>query len=270
MANVPTTSWDETEPLGTRPKSQGDDRIRELKTQIREVVDVDHKFDSSGQGATFGYHTAAHLIVSGSDPSTVANVVIVYSKDPGDGNEELFVKDSLGNVIQITDGGGINLSTAVLLTGTQTVAGVKTFSSIPVLPSSDPTADDEAARKSYVDTTAPPDASVTAAKLGSSSGIPQMAIGTYVGDGNDTQDITGVGIDLSSGTWLIHVGRTDGGNYTLCSKASDDVGTSSYTHGNSARDDGIRAGLSDGFQVGDGSKVNSSSDTYRYTVWKLA
>jgi len=40
----------------------------------------------------------------------------------------------------------VDLSTA------QTVAGVKTFSSIPVLPASDPTTDNQAARKAYVDT----------------------------------------------------------------------------------------------------------------------
>jgi len=40
---------------------------------------------------------------------------------------------------------------AVLLTGDQTVAGIKTFTSIPVLPASDPTTDHQAARKLYVD-----------------------------------------------------------------------------------------------------------------------
>ncbi|MBW1953874.1 MAG: hypothetical protein JRI66_12475, partial [Deltaproteobacteria bacterium] len=33
----------------------------------------------------------------------------------------------------------------------QTVAGVKTFAEIPVLPASDPTSDNQAARKAYVD-----------------------------------------------------------------------------------------------------------------------
>lgn len=42
-------------------------------------------------------------------------------------------------------------SAVVKLTGAQSVAGVKTFTSIPVLPASDPTADNEAARKAYVD-----------------------------------------------------------------------------------------------------------------------
>ena len=44
-----------------------------------------------------------------------------------------------------------NTADAVTLTGDQTVAGVKTFSSIPVLPASSPTTDNQAARKKYVD-----------------------------------------------------------------------------------------------------------------------
>ena len=39
----------------------------------------------------------------------------------------------------------------VNLTADQTVAGVKTFSSIPVLPASNPTSDNQAARKAYID-----------------------------------------------------------------------------------------------------------------------
>lgn len=39
----------------------------------------------------------------------------------------------------------------VLITTAQTIAGVKTFSSIPVLPASNPTADNDAVRKAYVD-----------------------------------------------------------------------------------------------------------------------
>lgn len=46
---------------------------------------------------------------------------------------------------------GHHASSFVETTGTQTIAGVKTFSSIPILPSSDPTSDNQAARKAYVD-----------------------------------------------------------------------------------------------------------------------
>jgi len=39
----------------------------------------------------------------------------------------------------------------VKTTGDETIAGVKTFSSIPILPASDPTSNNEAVRKAYVD-----------------------------------------------------------------------------------------------------------------------
>ncbi len=54
--SVPTVSWDETTPAGSDDRSQGDDRIRELKTQLREVIGVDHDFPSSGQDAGNGQH----------------------------------------------------------------------------------------------------------------------------------------------------------------------------------------------------------------------
>ena len=44
-----------------------------------------------------------------------------------------------------------NTAGLVALTGAQTIAGVKTFSSIPVLPASNPTAANQAVRKAYVD-----------------------------------------------------------------------------------------------------------------------
>ena len=42
-------------------------------------------------------------------------------------------------------------TTMVKTTGDQTIAGIKTFSSIPVLPASSPTTDNQATRKKYVD-----------------------------------------------------------------------------------------------------------------------
>jgi len=47
--------------------------------------------------------------------------------------------------------GAIDKTTVVLLTTAQTIAGVKTFTSIPILPASDPTTDNQGARKKYVD-----------------------------------------------------------------------------------------------------------------------
>ena len=46
---------------------------------------------------------------------------------------------------------GVDSTGFVNTTAAQTVAGIKTFSSIPVLPASNPTTDNQAARKAYVD-----------------------------------------------------------------------------------------------------------------------
>lgn len=64
--------------------------------------------------------------------------------------------------ISVADAGAVGTSTkparsdhthaGVDLANNQTVAGIKTFSSIPVLPASDPTTSNQAARKAYVDT----------------------------------------------------------------------------------------------------------------------
>jgi len=62
--------------------------------------------------------------------------------DADDINAEL---SALASDISALDGA------AVKKTGDQSVAGVKTFTSIPVLPASNPTTDNQAVRKAYVD-----------------------------------------------------------------------------------------------------------------------
>lgn len=107
MATVPTASYDETKPAGTRDINLGDDDIRELKTQIREIVAQEHKFESSGQGSDWGYHTKVTHPVQATAPTTVASAVITYSKDVT-AKAELFCKDEDGDEVQITAGGGLN------------------------------------------------------------------------------------------------------------------------------------------------------------------
>ncbi|EST22764.1 hypothetical protein [Streptomyces niveus] len=57
-------------------------------------------------------------------------------------------------VLDADDVGAVPTGTAVLLTGAQTVAGVKTFSSVPVAPAANPTSDNQLSRKGYVDAAA--------------------------------------------------------------------------------------------------------------------
>ena len=53
-----------------------------------------------------------------------------------------------------------------LLSRNKTITGIKTFSSIPVLPASNPTANNEAVRKEYVDEVSPPIGSIVARLTG--------------------------------------------------------------------------------------------------------
>ncbi len=130
MAILPTTGWDETQPPATQSAGLGDDRIREMKTQVREVVDVDHKFDSSGSDAEMGMHKIIRFLTEAGTPLTDSDHIQFYQREVG-GVDELFVKDTAGNEIQITDGGEV--ADVVFLSGAQTITGVKTFQADPTL-----------------------------------------------------------------------------------------------------------------------------------------
>ncbi|RLG29497.1 hypothetical protein DRN98_08325 [Methanosarcinales archaeon] len=144
-------TWDKTKPSGSDSISQGDDIIRNDKEYLEDTLSRDHNFPGT-YGVDAGEHKKVTLREQSADPSSSSDKGILYTKDVG-GVTELFYIDSSGNVKQLTSGGKLNVESdeAVLLTGDQTIGGVKTFSSIPVLPASDPTSDNQAARKAYVD-----------------------------------------------------------------------------------------------------------------------
>lgn len=123
---IPTVAWNESNPAGTASAGQGDDRIREFKTQVREVVGVDHQFNSSGSDADNGKHTVLHILDNTSDPTVDTGAVELYSKDDADGNLELYSKDAAGNVLQITKAGALNTSPVSYSTGTVTVTNGST------------------------------------------------------------------------------------------------------------------------------------------------
>lgn len=106
MANVPTTSWDETSPVGSQAISLGDDRIRELKTQIREIINVDHDFPSSGQAADNGQHKQVTLQEQ-ADLGTGAAGATILGSQTVSGKGELCYVDEDDNTIQITNAGKI-------------------------------------------------------------------------------------------------------------------------------------------------------------------
>ena len=88
------------------------------------------------------------IIFTTSDPSGVISA--------RQGTRALVLDGATYKIYTNTDGSTAwqknpNEGDVVLLTGDQTIAGIKTFSSIPILPASDPTTDHQAARKLYVD-----------------------------------------------------------------------------------------------------------------------
>lgn len=121
---VPTASWDESSPAGTDPISAGDNAIRLLKTQIREVINVDHDFPSTGNATDNGQHKKVTLQEQADLGTGAVGTTILGSQTVG-GKGELVYTDEDDNDIQLTSAGKIN---AVRLADNQTIAGNKTFS----------------------------------------------------------------------------------------------------------------------------------------------
>lgn len=134
-----------------------------------------------------------------------------------------------------TDSGGTkgfhSNSDTVKLTGDQEVGGVKTFTSIPVLPASDPTTDNQASRKAYVD-----------GKFNTSTGHDH--------DGTDSKKLDSTGMSGILGAWVNVSVAADRDN-ELAATDGLLVGYGTTTGGNS--------GVVDGYTDG-----NSPPTTYRY------
>ena len=71
--------------------------------------------------------------------------------DDGTDDERIVTPKKLATTTNIPAGVATALGGKVATTGNETVNGVKTFGSIPVLPASNPTTDNQAVRKAYVD-----------------------------------------------------------------------------------------------------------------------
>ncbi|MDQ5987388.1 MAG: hypothetical protein CSYNP_03128 [Syntrophus sp. SKADARSKE-3] len=109
-------------------------------------------------------YSDAQTVAGGADASTSIKGISKLSTAPvnaanpiavGDNDPRIPTTDEkaamAGTSTPSTSNKFVCADDAVLDTGNQTIAGTKTFSSIPILPASDPTADNEAARKYYVD-----------------------------------------------------------------------------------------------------------------------
>lgn len=100
---IPSVSWNENSPAGKDSITLGDNRIREMKTQIREVIDIDHKFESSGQDADNGKHNQVSLLEA-ADIGTGAEGKPVLGAQTIDGKAELVFTTEADIDIQMTKG----------------------------------------------------------------------------------------------------------------------------------------------------------------------
>ena len=103
----------------------------------------------------------------------------------------------------------------VALTGDQNVAGVKTLTSIPVLPASDPTTDNQAVRKAYVDTAASVvhrTGAETIAGVKTFSNVPLLPTDTIITANINTGAVTGLKLARTFGDGSEVI--TAGSNYT--------------------------------------------------------
>jgi hypothetical protein len=141
----------------------------DLATLDGEVVKL------TGDQTVAGIKTFSSIPVGpASDPTTANQLTRKSYVDAGDAAVQSNV-DTVSSDLSTLDG------SVVKLTGDQSVDGIKTFSSIPVLPASDPTTANQAARKSYVDA-----GDATAVKLTgnqSISGVKTFSTGVVLSAG---------------------------------------------------------------------------------------
>ncbi len=126
---VPTEDWDEAVPAGSDNISAGDDKIRQLKTQVREVVGVDHDFPSSGKDAGNGQHLQVTLQEQADIGTGAVNATILGSQTVS-GKGELMFTDEDDNDVQITSGGSLD---ATSLAGVYPAADVAAVATIAAL-----------------------------------------------------------------------------------------------------------------------------------------
>jgi len=112
-------------PADTEAESLGASRIRDLKTQLRLRLSQDLSWAGNGND---GYSNQVTLLQQSADPTPNFDVGatggFLYTKLVGT-NDELFYKDSTGNVIQLTNQGVL---TALAPSGTVTFyAGASTL-----------------------------------------------------------------------------------------------------------------------------------------------
>jgi len=126
---IPSTQYDENSPAGSDNISAGDDSIRLFKTQIREVIAVDHEMISTQTLATGGQHKQVTLQEQ-ADLGTGGVSATILGSQTVSGKGELVYTDEDDNDVQLTSAGGI---LATQMTGVYAAANVAAVATIGAL-----------------------------------------------------------------------------------------------------------------------------------------
>jgi hypothetical protein len=164
---IPTVALNETTPAGSSYVREGDNRIIEYKTQVREILEIDHYFPSSGQNAACGRHKQMTLIEA-ADIGTGASGVPILGAQTVSSKPELCYTDEDDTDVLITSGGKIALQNSRIPNNTYLIArnaagaanvnilkvnasDIIEFATFPITPSEAPDANYEVSNKKYVD-----------------------------------------------------------------------------------------------------------------------
>lgn len=111
---IPTESINENEPAGSDQIALGDNVVRKHKTQVREIMEIDHTYPSSGQSADAGKHKKISLIEQ-ADLGSGSTGYAFLGGQTVSGKPELVYTDEDDNDIQITSAGYLKPSTSPTL-----------------------------------------------------------------------------------------------------------------------------------------------------------
>ena len=120
-----TRDWDnayETSPSDGQNISQGATRIRELKVDVRERINVDHLMPGTTTAEGGMHRQVTFVDPLGAKPTQANDQTYLYTKDAS-GTSELFWEDEAGNELQLTTAGELNIPAPLVYSGKVNASG---------------------------------------------------------------------------------------------------------------------------------------------------
>jgi len=108
-----TRTWNaaqEALPADGTDAKLGAARIRDLKEDLRERLELDHSWDvTSPDDTNDGFHIQTTFLEQSGDPANKTNAIRIYAKEHVTGVTELYWKDSANNAGQLTQSGKLKI-----------------------------------------------------------------------------------------------------------------------------------------------------------------